>query len=147
MKSFGSGQGMPMKTKELAKQAVYFEAAKQLYEANALDDSLLAVRPAFPHQIDVFFKSLTSKAIPDEKEEVEIEEGEITVTDDDEPITVTLNDDPITVTLDDDPITVTLNDEAKVSPVQEDQTTNKTKVFESNPNKAWYEKKVRHNIQ
>jgi hypothetical protein len=68
-------KGVPMKNKELAKQAVFFEAAKKLYEAGALDDNLLAVRPAFPNKIDAFFKGLTSKAIPGEEEEGEIVES------------------------------------------------------------------------
>jgi hypothetical protein len=65
-----------MDSKVLAKQAVHFAAAKRLYELGALDEQLVPVRPSVPDKIDEYFKSLTSKAIPDE-DETEAEPGEI----------------------------------------------------------------------
>jgi len=63
-----------MSSRGLAKQAVHFVAAKQLYELGVLDNTLLPVRPAIPDKIDAFFKALTSKSIPDEEEDGEFVE-------------------------------------------------------------------------
>lgn len=45
-----------MKTKELARHAGFFEVAKNLYEAKALDESFVPIHPSFPLEITDFFE-------------------------------------------------------------------------------------------